>query len=100
MASVNNRGGSSANYSVLINQTAVPLAGNGEPSFRSALSSGDRNTLALAFFFASIEREPALADKIVVIDDPMTSLDDHRTLVTVQEIIQLLQRVGQRSAAS
>jgi wobble nucleotide-excising tRNase len=95
MASVNNRGGSSVNYSVLINQNAVPLSANGAPSFRSALSAGDRNTLALAFFFASLEQDPALADKIVVIDDPMTSLDEHRSLVTVQEIATLAGRVSQ-----
>jgi hypothetical protein len=28
----------------------------GEPSFRSTLSAGDRNTLALAFFFASLDQ--------------------------------------------
>jgi wobble nucleotide-excising tRNase len=95
MASVNNRAGSSVNYVVLINQNQVPLTAEGAPSFRSALSSGDRNTLALAFFFASLEQDPALADKIVVIDDPMTSLDEHRTLVTVQEICHLSTRVAQ-----
>lgn len=95
MASVNNRGGSSVNYAVVINQNQVPLTADGAPSFRSALSSGDRNTLALAFFFASLDQDPALADKIVVIDDPMTSLDEHRSLVTVQEICHLTTRVAQ-----
>ena len=95
MASVNTRGGSSVNYTVLINQNQVPLSANGAPSFRSALSSGDRNTLALAFFFASLDQHPQLADCIVVIDDPMTSLDEHRSLVTVQEICHLAGRVRQ-----
>lgn len=95
MASVNNRGGSSVSYAVVINQNQVPLTADGAPSFRSALSSGDRNTLALAFFFASLDQDPALADKIVVIDDPMTSLDEHRSLVTVQEICHLTTRVSQ-----
>ncbi len=95
MTSVNNRGGSAVNYAVLINQNEVPLTANGAPSFRSALSSGDRNTLALAFFFASLDQDPALADRIVVIDDPMTSLDEHRSLVTVQEIAHLTTRVRQ-----
>ncbi len=65
------------------------------PSFRNTLSAGDRNTLALAFFFASLDRDPALADKIVVIDDPMTSLDEHRSLTTVHEMRQLHDRVSQ-----
>jgi wobble nucleotide-excising tRNase len=58
-------------------------------------SAGDRNALALAFFFVSLDRDPQLAQKIVVIDDPMTSLDDHRSLTTVQEIRRLTTRVSQ-----
>ena len=95
VGSVNNRGGSSATYNVLINNIPVPLTADAGPSFRTSLSAGDRNTLALAFFFASLEQDPNLANKIVIIDDPMTSLDEHRQLVTVQEIRCLLDRVGQ-----
>lgn len=95
VGSVNTRAGSSANYNVVINNVAVGLTSNGGPSFRTTLSAGDRNTLALAFFFASLEQAPDLADKIVVIDDPMTSLDEHRTLTTVEEVRGLLRRVRQ-----
>lgn len=97
--SQNTRAGSSCTYSVVVNNTAVPVtAANtqaGQPSFRTTLSAGDRNTLALAFFFASLDQDPSLAGKVVVIDDPVSSLDDHRSLVTVQEIGHLLDRVGQ-----
>lgn len=92
---VNNRGGSSATYNVVINNVDVPLTANAGPSFRTALSAGDRNTLALAFFFASLEQNANMANIIAVIDDPMTSLDEHRSLVTVQEIRRLLDRVRQ-----
>ncbi len=92
---VNNRGGSSATYNIVINNVDVPLTANAGPSFRTALSAGDRNTLALAFFFASLEQKWNMADIIAVIDDPMTSLDEHRSLVTVQEIRRLLDRVRQ-----
>lgn len=92
---VNNRGGSSATYNVVINNVDVPLTADAGPSFRTALSAGDRNTLALAFFFASLEQSANLANAVVVIDDPMTSLDEHRSLVTVQEIRRLLDRVRQ-----
>lgn len=95
VASVNNRAGSSANYHVVINNTSVNLTAENGPSFRNTLSAGDRNTLALAFFFASLDRDPALADKIVVIDDPMTSLDEHRSLTTVHEMRRLHDRVSQ-----
>jgi wobble nucleotide-excising tRNase len=93
--SVNTRGGSACSYSVLINNSAVPQSADAGPSFRNTLSAGDRNALALAFFFASLEQDQQLAQKIVVIDDPMTSLDEHRSLTTVQEIRRLLPRVAQ-----
>lgn len=93
--SVNNRSGSSASYVVVINQQNVNVTADNGPSFRNTLSAGDRNTLALAFFFASLEQDPNLANKIVVIDDPMTSLDDHRTLRTREEIMALAARVRQ-----
>lgn len=93
--SINNRGGSSCSYNVLINSQPVPLTSDSGPSFRNTLSAGDRNALALAFFFASLDQDAQLAQKVVVIDDPMTSLDEHRSLTTVQEMRRLLARVGQ-----
>lgn len=95
VGSVNTRAGSACTYSVLINNAAVPQTAETGPSFRNTLSAGDRNALALAFFFASLEQDRLLAQKIVVIDDPMTSLDEHRSLTTVQEVRRLLPRVAQ-----
>lgn len=83
VGSQNHRGGSSCTFSVLINNISVPLTADSGPSFKNTMSAGDRNTLALAFFFASLDQDAALAHKIVVIDDPMTSLDEHRSLATV-----------------
>ncbi|MGD0272786.1 MAG: AAA family ATPase [Gaiellaceae bacterium] len=95
----NTRGGPTCNYDVVINNTPVPIAvadlAPGEPSFRNTLSSGDRNTLALAFFFASLDQDQRLANKVVVIDDPISSLDEHRSLTTVQEIRRLSERTAQ-----
>jgi wobble nucleotide-excising tRNase len=93
--SVNTRGGSSCTYNVLINDVPVSITAASGPSFRNTLSAGDRNTLALAFFFASLEHDPNLGRKIVVIDDPMTSLDEHRNRNTLHEMRQLLGRVDQ-----
>jgi hypothetical protein len=39
VTSVNNRGGSSASYNVLINNVAVALTGDGGPSFKNTLSA-------------------------------------------------------------
>jgi len=99
VSSANTRGGSTCTYNVVINNTSVSVAGGtpspGSPSFSNTLSAGDRNTLALAFFLASLDNEPGLVDRIVVIDDPISSMDEHRALTTVQEIRRLAHRVSQ-----
>ena len=91
--------GSTCAYNVVINEIDVEVKSTkntpGEPSFRNTMSSGDRNTLALALFFSSLDQSPNLADTIVVIDDPMSSLDEHRSLTTVQEVRKLSERAGQ-----
>lgn len=96
---VNTRGGPSCIYNVVVNNTAVSVGGGnpqtGDPSFRNILSAGDRNTLAVAFFLASVELDANRANKVVVIDDPVSSLDEHRSLTTVQEIRRLLGQVNQ-----
>jgi wobble nucleotide-excising tRNase len=95
----NTRGGPTCTYNVLINNTPVPVGGAevapGTPSFRNTLSAGDRSTLALAFFFASLDQDTGLTNRVVVIDDPISSLDEHRALATVQEIRRLAERVAQ-----
>lgn len=82
-------------YCVSINRTNVNLNANEGPSFRNTLSAGDRNTLALAFFFSSLDQDPNRANKIVVLDDPMTSLDEHRASRTREQIQMLSTRVLQ-----
>jgi wobble nucleotide-excising tRNase len=93
------RGGPTCTYNVVVNNTPVSVSGArespGHPSFRTTLSAGDRNTLALAFFFSSLDLAPNLGNKIVVIDDPISSLDEHRALTTKQEIGRLVSRVLQ-----
>lgn len=96
---VNTRGGPACTYNVVVNNTPVPVAGGspqpGDHSFRNVLSAGDRNTLAIAFFLASIDLDPNPATKVAVIDDPVSSLDEHRSLTTVQEVRRLLTQVAQ-----
>lgn len=99
VTSTSTRGGPACTYNVVINESPVAIGAGtptqGEPCFRNTLSSGDRNTLALAFFFASLNQDPNLANAAVVIDDPISSLDDHRSLTTVQEVRGLSERAGQ-----
>lgn len=73
----NYRGGLRSNYNLLMRGSNIELTG-GMPDFKTSLSEGDKRTLAFAFFIASVESNPDLANKIVVIDDPMCSLDLNR----------------------
>lgn len=58
----------------------------GEARLARVLSDGDRSTLALAVFFASLDDFDDLAEQIVVFDDPMTSLDLRRCAATAEKI--------------
>ena len=98
-ANIGGGSGSTCTYNVVINNTPVAIRNNnnppGEPSFRNTLSAGDRNTLALALFFSSLDQNPDLAETIAVIDDPISSLDDHRSLATVQTVRHLVGQAKQ-----
>ena len=99
LAPVNSRSGSACNYSVVINDTPVAVSSTRQTpdqhSFRNTLSAGDRNTLALAFFFSSLNQIPNLGETIVVLDDPVSSLDEHRSLATAQEVRRLIGQTEQ-----
>jgi wobble nucleotide-excising tRNase len=66
-----------SDYSLILRDTKVNISGEGI-SFATALSEGDKRTLAFAFFVAKIEADPSLSNSIVVVDDPMCSLDENR----------------------
>jgi len=94
LQSSNAAGLPSTTYHLIVNNHQVPLAIQGNafdmPCFKNTLSAGDRNTLALAFFFASLENEPNINNSIIVLDDPISSLDDGRTTTTIQKIRNLV----------
>lgn len=87
--SANFRGaGPRSEYGLSLRGKDVPLEG-GPPSFATALSEGDKRTLAFAFFVASTLQDANLAKQIVVIDDPMCSLDlnrKHQTRTVLKKI--------------
>ena len=98
LSATNPRGQPSSEYFVEINGEGVPLSGDdteGAPNFGTALSAGDRTTLAFAFFIASLRADPNLGDRVVVIDDPISSLDDYRTNTTAMEIRALAEEASQ-----
>lgn len=81
----------SSQYQIMINDTSVDLGDSrtqpGTPCFKTTLSSGDRSALALAFFLAVMKQDGNIARKIIVFDDPFTSLDRFRRTCT-QQLIQ------------
>lgn len=75
-------------YGLELRGKRVSLEG-GPPSFATALSEGDKRTLAFSFFVASTMADTNLGKKIVVIDDPMCSLDlnrRHHTRVVLRKM--------------
>lgn len=86
------RGGTpSSHYQIQINNTEIDLGDSrtqfGTPCFKTTLSSGDRSALALSFFLAALKQDPEIANKIVVFDDPFTSLDRFRRECTSQLLV-------------
>ncbi|SDX84328.1 AAA family ATPase [Roseicitreum antarcticum] len=86
-----------AAYALMINETPVsPRADDvATPSFRNTLSTGDKSVLALALFLATVDADPRLAEMIVVLDDPFTSMDDFRRRFTANEINKLTTKAAQ-----
>lgn len=81
-------------YQILINNHAVDLGDAttpvGEPSFRTTLSTGDKSTLALAFFLAKLDHDPNKAERIIVFDHPFNSQDRSRR----ERTAELLKKYG------
>lgn len=75
-------------YQIELRGVPVELTG-GRPSFATALSEGDKRTMAFAFFVASTLADPELARKIIVIDDPMSSLDASRRRYTSDLLVKI-----------
>ena len=92
-------GKASSNYQLVINEIPVELGDSSSPldsaSFRNTLSSGDRSTLALAFFIVQAELDPNLSERVLVFDDPFTSQDSSRRTCTQQRIFRLVKKAKQ-----
>lgn len=65
------------------------------PQFKNTLSEGDKTTLAFAFFISKLEKSPTIANTIVVIDDPISSLDIFRMNMTAGVLHDLFVKVEQ-----
>lgn len=81
-------------YGISLRGKPVKLTG-GVPSFATALSEGDKRTMAFAFFVASTLGDPQLSNKVVVVDDPMSSLDKARREYTTELLLTIADQCSQ-----
>lgn len=91
--------GPSLSYCISIRGVAIdleaPQKSGPTPCFKNTLSSGDKSSLAFAFFLAKLDLDRDLEDKVVVFDDPISSLDDNRKTCTHQEVVRISRRAKQ-----
>lgn len=92
----NFKGGGAArsNYALRLKGKSIDIS-KGEPPFRSVLSEGDKRTLAFAFFCVTVLAQPDLRGHTVVVDDPVTSLDNSRRRHTTAILDLMSQRGAQ-----
>ncbi len=77
-------------YNLTFNGTPISQdEGMLNTSFKNVLSEGDKNTIAFSFFLAKLTSDPHYTDKIVVFDDPLTSLDMNRRTATIEQLVKL-----------
>lgn len=62
---------------------------------KETLSEGDKSSLAFAFFLARLDLDKNLKEKILVLDDPLSSLDTARRRRTIEYIEELSKKVKQ-----
>ena len=87
-----------SDFGFLILEQTVQLATRDDaPCFKNTLSEGDKSTLAFAFFIAAMEKTPELDKQIVILDDPLSSLDETRREATARLLLGLSPTVNQLS---
>ena len=83
------KGASRVTYAITFINNELSILSDNEHIFEHILSLGDRSALALAFFLSRFSKEKD--DKsIIVLDDPMSSLDSYRRDATIIEIGKLI----------
>ena len=60
-----------------------------ESTFKYSLSEGDKSALALSFFLSKLNLDPELGQKIIIFDDPISSFDNTRKTILLNELVAL-----------
>lgn len=86
---------SKMNYTLTIDNNPISFDTNQPLSAKECLSEGDKSTIALAFFLSKLDIDPNRQDKILVFDDPLSSLDTNRRTYTIGIIKSALPQLKQ-----
>lgn len=87
LAAPTNRRGDLKLFSLKFDNTeeTVPIDGpETSYNFKNTLSDSDKRVLSFAFFVAELQNDPDLSDKIIILDDPVSSCDKDRVLSITQ----------------
>lgn len=82
-------------YRLTIDGNEISFAPNQPFNAKECLSEGDKSTIALAFFLSKLDIDPNKQNKILIFDDPLSSLDTNRRTYTIGIIKSLLQQLNQ-----
>lgn len=82
-------------YKLTIDGKDISFVPNQPFNAKECLSEGDKSTIALAFFLSKLDIDPNRQDKILVFDDPLSSLDTNRRTYTIGIIKALFQQMKQ-----
>ena len=82
-------------YKLTIDGKDISFDSNQPLSAKECLSEGDKSTIALAFFLAKLDIDPNRQDKILIFDDPLSSLDTNRRTYTIGIVRTLFQQMKQ-----
>jgi len=83
-------------FNILLKGESFNPNGSGDSPYKlsNTLSTGDKSTLAFAFFIAKYRKED-ISNQILVFDDPITSLDFFRKTQTKNTILRLVKNAAQ-----
>ena len=86
-----------SDFAFLILEKKVPLKVRQDdaPCFKNTFSEGDKSTLAFAFFISLLTKEPDLDKQVVILDDPLSSLDKTRREATARILLDLSPKLNQ-----
>jgi hypothetical protein len=82
-------------YKLVIDGQDLSFVPNAPYCAKECLSEGDKTTIALALFLSKLDIDPQRCDKILVFDDPLSSLDTNRRGYTTSLIKQLVPQMKQ-----